>query len=326
MTQSTDDTILRYAEDGDFVRWVKSGFQHNNSHWQNERASSDNPAALDAAIELVSALEFNTKPSENRKDLLFDRILSDLEPDKNQEPVRPRRRTLRIWPLAVAASLALLLYFFFPGTGVQSVRTGLAESQQVQLPDNSKVTLNAESEIEYNTRVFKEGRVLTLQGEAFFDVEPGSRFEVRTGQGSVEVLGTTFNVYTRQDRMEVYCATGKVLVKSSSGLTFCLLEAGESCVVDNGELSAGMKAIDGEWRSGMFSYEDREVSFVAEEIERQFNIELLLPDSLQARRYTGFFENDNLERALNSVFWPLGLEYKRQADNRIVISEKQGDF
>jgi transmembrane sensor len=37
-------------------------------------------------------------------------------------------------------------------------------------------------------------RTLSLEGEAFFEVQKGSKFSVVTSDGIVEVLGTSFDV------------------------------------------------------------------------------------------------------------------------------------
>ena len=43
-----------------------------------------------------------------------------------------------------------------------------------------------------------------------YEVEKGSKFTVTTDGGTVEVLGTSFNVRERDKNLEVKCYTGKV--------------------------------------------------------------------------------------------------------------------
>ena len=81
------------------------------------------------------------------------------------------------------------------------------------LPDNSKVVLNAGSEIKYKKWNWDNNRNLELDGEAYFKVAKGEKFEVTTVLGKVAVLGTQFNVKVRKDRFDVTCFEGRVLVK-----------------------------------------------------------------------------------------------------------------
>ena len=48
---------------------------------------------------------------------------------------------------------------------------------------------------QFDKKRFTDERIIQLRGEAFFEVEKGSRFVVQTGKGAVEVLGTSFNVF-----------------------------------------------------------------------------------------------------------------------------------
>lgn len=68
------------------------------------------------------------------------------------------------------------------------------------LPDSSMVWLNANSSIHYPTKFDKKRRVVTLKGEAFFDVTENSHlpFIVSTATIEIKVLGTRFLVKDRK--------------------------------------------------------------------------------------------------------------------------------
>ena len=70
------------------------------------------------------------------------------------------------------------------------------QKASVVLPDGSKVWLNSDSEIKY-TNLYGDGeRIISLDGEAYFEVAKDSlnRFVVQAGDLAVEALGTSFNV------------------------------------------------------------------------------------------------------------------------------------
>ncbi|OUJ72337.1 FecR family protein [Hymenobacter crusticola] len=95
--------------------------------------------------------------------------------------------------------------------------TAYAQTRLVHLPDGSDVTLNAHSTLRYtDTWNNKAAREVWLDGEAYFAVKhlsENQRFIVHTTAGfNVEVLGTKFTVYRRQEQARVVLLSGKVRV------------------------------------------------------------------------------------------------------------------
>ncbi len=73
------------------------------------------------------------------------------------------------------------------------------EHRIVELPDHSKVHLNAGSEVGYHPYWWAFSREVQFEGEAYFEVEKGNRFQVESGNGTTTVLGTSFNIYARDE-------------------------------------------------------------------------------------------------------------------------------
>ncbi|MCC8096493.1 MAG: FecR family protein [Tannerellaceae bacterium] len=117
-------------------------------------------------------------------------------------------RTFRI--ALVAASVLLILgvgLAYWGGKNLPSSPEEILQSyttlngkSRMVLPDGSLVWLHAGSTLNYKT-TFTENRELFLEGEALFEVErkDGKPFFVRTGEITVEVHGTRFNVEAYQD-------------------------------------------------------------------------------------------------------------------------------
>lgn len=89
--------------------------------------------------------------------------------------------------------------------------------EEVELPDGSIVLLNKNSEISYPSKF--EERNVQLTGEAFFEVTPNPTkpFKVISGENEITVLGTSFNVKSTSESMEVEVSTGEVEMKSPKG-------------------------------------------------------------------------------------------------------------
>ncbi len=108
----------------------------------------------------------------------------------------------------VAASLLIItvlgsLYFYFIQQNQEIpneycvVEAPLGAKTKVQLPDNTKVMLNAGSKIKYAANFNQlNAREVELSGEAFFDVAKNKKhpFIVKAGDVFIKALGTEFNV------------------------------------------------------------------------------------------------------------------------------------
>ncbi|MES1159390.1 MAG: FecR domain-containing protein, partial [Bacteroidota bacterium] len=86
----------------------------------------------------------------------------------------------------------------------------------IELPDGSRLWLNAGSKVQYAAAFADGKRELTLSGEAYFDVkhDPAHPFIIHTGRLDVKVLGTTFNIkaYPGDSLTETTLIKGKVEV------------------------------------------------------------------------------------------------------------------
>jgi transmembrane sensor len=122
--------------------------------------------------------------------------------------------------VAVAASAVLIVatgvWYFTSNTADSNLyKTGFAQTKKITLPDGSKVTLNANSELKLSADWSVKGdRQVWLDGEAYFEVEKKSathqKFIVHTKDIDVEVLGTKFNVNTRHQKAVVSLEEGKI--------------------------------------------------------------------------------------------------------------------
>jgi transmembrane sensor len=82
------------------------------------------------------------------------------------------------------------------------------------LPDGSSITLNKNSSISYPSKFKGNTRPVNLKGEAFFNVQPDKTkpFLIRVNELTIKVVGTSFNVRSRNGVTEVIVATGIVQV------------------------------------------------------------------------------------------------------------------
>lgn len=125
--------------------------------------------------------------------------------------------------LAIAASLLLIVslgtFLYLNESGGSDelhYQTAYGERMHLVLPDATEVDLNANSELTYyHTATSGAPRRAVLKGEAFFHVakDPDGRgFEVTGNDLLINVLGTQFNVYARDQASVVTLEEGSVRV------------------------------------------------------------------------------------------------------------------
>jgi transmembrane sensor len=299
------------AGEESFIRWVLHG--EGADQWQQWIAlHQDTQHTIEEARRIVLSLSSSPVATitQTAQNALWEKINTSITSAQKQ-PAKKNIRPLWIWGIAAAASLALLVWINML-TASQKVLALAGEQKEILLPEESVVSLNAGSSISFREKSFEADRVLHLEGEAFFKVKPGSTFSVMTENGTVTVLGTSFNVLSRGGRFEVSCYTGKVKVETTKK---------DQQIITTGELA--IKSIEDEsldrdsftlinaspeWTAGRFNFENQPLKEVIAELERQYAIKVRLDPALEELKYTGLFESGDLEKALYLITWPLHLK------------------
>ena len=220
----------------------------------------------------------------------------------------------------IAASFAVLVaisYFIF-NTNQITLKTDFAENKSFTLPDESKVILNAVSAITYKKSFIKD-RALKLNGEAYFSVKKGSSFTVNTSQGSVQVLGTKFNVKNREKAFNVFCYEGRVEVKSGSDKIVLTKGEGVKLIANNTLIKIDNNNINEPlWLQNESYFNEEIYSEVLAELERQFNVKINSNAINTNVLFTGGFRKNDLDSAIKSITLPLNINYQIK-DNEIIL-------
>lgn len=263
--------------------------------------------------ELFSKMDI---PFKKTKAEAWEELSNKIDFDK---PLPKGKQVYLTWQrlTAVAAVVLLVLSSAFV---LQTTAVTSLPGQQLThvLPDGSKVFLNAGTEIRYRSKLWNIQREIELDGEAFFEVEKGEKFTVVSKNGSTEVLGTSFNIFSRKAEYEVYCKTGKVKVSNNSEQSL-LLTPSEKVVTTKMNLlkhtNIGAETVLF-WREGKIKFVSRELPLVLEELERQYNTKIHLVDKNATQlTYTGYFSRDKeLDAVLNMMAISLNLTVKKSDD------------
>ena len=233
--------------------------------------------------------------------------------------INKKNRRYLIYKGLAAASILLAIVLVIPNK-YEKVYTSAGENKVVYLPDSSKVTLNAASKLTYSDKSWSDKRSLTLDGEAFFEIEKGSDLHVNCKNGKVRVLGTSFNVYSRSESLLVECFTGKVEVLNPDGQVVLEPYMGARLLKGEKSLEAyqftGLQSLS--WLTGSSSFHNHPLELVFNEIEHQYGYSIILNADLNDRKYSGFFKQNNLEQALQTVCWPMELSFEVNSQKKII--------
>ena len=214
----------------------------------------------------------------------------------------------------LSLTFSLLVYFSLQAYFNFNFITHDTPHSLIELPDGSSSMLNALSSIKYK-RNFNKYRELTLDGEAFFDVKKGkSPFTITTKFGVVKVLGTSFNVRSRDDGFEV--GVNKGIVEVSNGNNAFLIKEDEMIKVESSTSNKSQNIVKAyknypDWINNMLFFENTPFSEVCREIERTFNITIKFSNSeVNNVKVTGLIETNDIGSVLSSLSLLTKHDYK----------------
>lgn len=225
------------------------------------------------------------------------------------------------WFFRIAAVLVIGLGLFL---GYQNFATSTVYAENglqntFLLPDNSQVVLNSGSKIDYKKWNWDNHRALELNGEAYFKVAKGQKFEVNTSLGKVTVLGTQFNVKQRDNRFDVTCYEGKVKVNYLDQEV--LITKGMSVAFENGKSIPIPENLvqSPEWLNNEMVFYQEDLKSVISEFERRFNVTLELESNDNAQLFTGTIPAENIDIALQILATSYHLKPTKVSKNRIIL-------
>ncbi len=287
--------------------------------WLNGELSAEEEEALKKSGEWAE-LEAIIKATD-------ELALPELDLDKAYATQKAGREKLQKKPVgirplywvAAAVAAALALFFLIPALMQSSAKTITAAHQKTKvyrLPDGSEIKLNDGSTISFVENEYGKERIIELMGEAFFDVKKGGQFIVKTQQGDIEVLGTTFNVMAWDEQLIVDCFTGKVQVNTPDAQQH-ILNPSEKVVYKTGSksLKSSSDKLSPRWLAGISQFENADLEYVFNEMERQYNVDIKLNAT---GKFSGLFTHNDIEVALNKVCKPLGLQHNYQNGNSVI--------
>jgi len=207
-----------------------------------------------------------------------------------------------------------------------------------ELPDGSKLWLNAGSKVKYADGFTNGRREVTLTGEAFFDVkhDPEHPFIIHTGRLDVKVLGTSFNIkaYPGDSTMETTLIKGKVEIDfKGDPRSNVVLQPNEKIVIPTKKVALVPGAsgvaerrqvtpdptyrtlIETSWVEDKLVFRNESFSDVTMRLERWYNIHFSFENQrFMQDKLTGYFKDQPIKNVMDALQISLGFHYRIDAD------------
>jgi len=307
---------------------------NQDRRWELAAKLLTNTLAPEEQEEWVAALtdpEFRTQFEQLQKDwhtlgtLPYDRISTQLDWQKVQQAIHARHQPARrvwlapVWRYAATILLGVAVAFYagrYTGTGADEGQLTTIEAPPgsrtaITLPDSSRVWLNAHSRLSYQPGFGTTHRRLTLEGEAFFDVNHAEEpFTIQAPQYTITVLGTAFNVNAYPDE----AVSTTTLVRGSLQVTRINAQGTEETIVLKPNEKAVFRqpglvveknvdaASEMSWKEGWLTVRGESLHELAKKIERLYDVKVNFEDkSLQDYRYSGRIRQFSLEQVLKAL-------------------------
>lgn len=179
------------------------------------------------------------------------------------------------------------------------------KNYMLTLNDGTQVWLNGNSELEYPVRFVGEERVVTLRGEAYFEVarDTARPFIVKTDRLQTKVLGTSFNIkaYPEEEKIYATLLSGRVEVSlpESNGApaTQVILLPGMQARVLQHNPEIILKEVVAEdaiaWRQGEFIFTDEDLLTILHTLSRWFGVDFIQEKAISSCTFSGMISRDD---------------------------------
>ena len=235
---------------------------------------------------------------------------------------------------AIAASIAILVvcglsWFIHTRPVERQVEIAYIadKATQISLSDGTNVWLSAHSQLRYQQTFTGKTRDVVLDGEAYFEVVHNSEqpFRVLTGDQTVEVLGTSFNVraYAEEQNVKVALVEGGVRVTDDKSRQTVMLKPAQEAVIVKSSGSIAVNSVNLDilmsWKTGRYVFKNMTFENIAKTLEKGFKVTILIEnETLKRKPYNMRFENgESLERILDLI--QVNAKYTYQYNNGIIV-------
>jgi len=255
--------------------------------------------------------------------------LYNFEAPKTNEIKQPG---FKKWVIAAAATVLLGVFAFWGYIREQKINIAFKSTKNsidsVFLTDGSKIYLDRYSTISYPEKFDGAVREIKLvKGQAFFKIHRDTLhpFVIDINRSSVTVLGTSFNINSRDDRIALNVNTGKVRFKPSANETEgSILFAGTSIVYyETGKKQVVLNSFDQNdqaWLTHQLYFVDASLTNVCKQLEDYYKVKIVLSGNISAfKKFNATFKDNKLSEIMDVLKETYPIKIEQLSNTSIVV-------
>lgn len=355
-----DQNEGKLLTDESFINYCLQRNANDIAYWDNFIISNPHEKEhLEELKDFVLLTAQHSKQIEWQEQWEVFKKKAELHKDTSQNAVTTKYRPLYKWIAAASIisiiALSILWHQTSSKKGITApladaemlIKCNKGEKKTLKLADGTTVTLNSDSRLTVSAGFNKSNRIVSLEGEAYFDVahDTKNQFVVKTQHAEIKDIGTVFNVrnYIKDGVMEATLIKGKIeiMLKDLSHKKVTL-EPSQKFVIQNDIVAAAVvnpslnKKIEQgisiqsvtvkdnlvteiSWVDNKLSFVNKPLCEIANDLERNFDVRFVFKTpAVMNYRYTGMFENQSLDEIMKILKLSRNIDYQ-MGDKELII-------
>lgn len=217
------------------------------------------------------------------------------------------------------------------GSVLNTLATPRGGQYHLVLSDGTRVWLNAASSITFPVQFANNDRVVTVTGEAYFEVSHRDRqpFKVLTATQEIKVFGTHFNVnsYADDKTNNTVLISGSVQVKSLQSGQHCLLKPGQQASTSrkDGQLTTAQANVENavSWKNGYFIFDNQQIKDIMRIMSRWYDVDVSYEGQTTVEHFGGSFSrNLTMNEILNNLQQIGNLDFEVNGNHVVIKTQK----
>ena len=286
---------------------------------------------------------FDALPAEEKQEAQaggFQRLMQRIE--KQQRPALIRRMFTNVRTIRVAASVAcfIIAVFVFRNSLLDLVAphrlTAMTSTpgkiRKHILSDGSIIWLKGNSKLIFPVTFGDGDRVVTLEGEALFEVakDAAHPFKIHCGSLTTQVLGTSFNIRNTGQETRVTVLTGKISLSAPQSARVILYPKQQAVysapgagIAKQEQHSASVQELTKGTEYDM-SFNDARMTEVIHRIERKFEIDIQTEDTtITSNLFTADLTDQSLKNTMEMISQALNLAFEIKGKTILLKQKKE---
>jgi len=205
------------------------------------------------------------------------------------------------------------------------------DNKSFVLPDGSRIWLRKGGQLVYPERWAGNERRVKLRGEGYFEVnhDPAHPFKVELEHGgSVEVLGTQFDVRQTADQTTVLVRSGKVRFSPTAQSEGPVLTANQKAVFDHSAAQVRLSNLSSlnelSWQTGGLEFVNTPLNHVVSDLERYYGVKIALRNpAMSSCPHSAPLTSQPIEKVLETLALTHQLKVKKMGERSYELSGGQ---